>query len=418
MSASPNAVSSVFDAMGEVEPAAAPRKEKKSKKRKDWVSDDSDSQSEIDTTDSSDFSDDSESDDSDFGENELKTQKPRPTQGAKAPRKPKKARVEKPKAAGAKAAKRKSEPEKLDVVPANPPLPKTARPKSKSREARPKEAKPLTLNTLCSSGSIKFLLTFTEAYLPDTSGGGLLFGIVKPMISRFQNCINETGRLSGDIFAGTVFMRLPDALFLTRADPETPVALPSLADVSKVDFASKAELAKLFGEENLRPPDEQRPREELLLEACSLALLAVYSLRGSSPTLRSGVAEFHFAAPTDLVSPPPLVLPTNKHATQNWGDAGKLLYDIESLMGSPTQLATCPLLTQRLASDDLAPAKMTSYFSMRNALFAAELCRHPLVAFFVTLFQYTYSRTTARSASCKVELGAGEYSKPLSSGEK
>jgi hypothetical protein len=45
-----------------------------------------------------------------------------------------------------------------------------------------------------------------------------------------------------------------------------------------------------------------------------------------------------------------VVLPTNKHATQNWGDAGKRLYDIESLLcdietPSPTQLATCPLRT-------------------------------------------------------------------------
>ena len=157
------------------------------------------------------------------------------------------------------------------------------------------------------------------------------------------------------------------------------------------------------------------------MEACCFGLLALYALRqnSTSATLRSGSAEFHFTTPTDIVSPPPLVRSIDSGARQCWLDATKLLYDISTLRATPDQLANTPLLLARFSSEGLPSAKLTTFFSFTNTMYLNAICQHPLVAFFVTFFQYTYSRTSGRSNSTKVSLGAGEFSQPLSSlGEK
>ena len=251
--------------------------------------------------------------------------------------------------------------------------------------------------------------------------------MVKPLISRFQNCIADTGNLSPSIFTNSIFMALPDQMFQARADLSKDAVMPSFADMASVDMVGGKDATKqleaLFASaRNLRGPDKEVTKEVMLLEACGLALLSVYTMRqtSTSSALRSGCAEFHLTMPVDLVATPPLVAAVDNHSGQQWVDAKKLIYDLETLLATPTQLATSCLILDRLCSKNLARRKMTTFFSTSNPAFVRCLCKHPLVNFFVTLFHYVYSRTTARATSAKVVLAEGEFSKPFSdnSGEK
>lgn len=442
----PSAVSSVFDSMGEVETAdvtieqAAKEpvsKEKKTGKkrgrRSDWDDDsDCDEESSDDDsseTSSSDFSD--ESDDSDFDNDE----QPSPKKPAKKTIKTstKKRKVKKSSSKPIKPVKDASMALKVECTAKSPLKPaKKARPSEapkpkKAKTIKGADSKTVTINTLCSTTTIKALFQVLDGLVSDTSGSALLFGVIKPLISRFQNCIAETGSLDPSIFTNSIFMDLPKQMFQVRADCSKSAVMPSFADMASADTAKDKDLNKnmeaLFAQSrNLRGPDSDVTKEVMLLEACGLALLSVYTMRqmSTSSALRSGSAEFHLIMPVDLVATPPLVAAADKHSGQQWVEAKKLVYDLETLLATPTQLANSCLLLERLCSKNLAISKMTTFFSTSNPAFVRCLCKHPLVNLFVTLFHYVYSRTTARATSAKVTLEEGEFSKPLSenAGEK
>ena len=419
-------------------PRSAAKAEKKNKLKKSkqqaeilFASSDSNSDSEGSSeTETSDFSD-SDSDDSCYVAAESlppMKQRARKATADESPQPHKKVRAakkndDKPKSA-AKPAKPAKQPPKSSRS-----EPRKATVKKQPAERKPKEPKSSSLNisSVCSSPAIKATLWMLDALLPDTQGGTLLFGVIKPLLARFQNSIADTGKLNANyVFSDTIFMDLPADLFRARPNRGLAGTAPSLADIGRLTLSDNgAERMKtLFGScQNCERAlgDENLSKEELLMEACCFGLLALYALRqnSTSATLRSGSAEFHFTTPTDIVSPPPLVRSIDSGARQCWLDATKLLYDISTLRATPDKLANTPLLLARFSSEGLPSAKLTTFFSFTNTMYLNAICQHPLVAFFVTFFQYTYSRTSGRSNSTKVSLGAGEFSQPLSSsGEK